>query len=151
MMYAYGLYQYDLIHQGREAWYTLIKQSLKTDSKVFVGIPEYFTDRGIGMYPYLTGSASWLLKLLRTEVFGIKMIFGKVYLEPKLTKDDFIDGKASVETYIHGKLINITYHNPKQLDAHAYVVKAIRTAGKIIQNGFQNVSADIEVELDEIR
>ena len=151
MMYAYGLYQYDLIHQGREAWYTLIKQSLKSDSKVFVGIPEYFTDRGIGMYPYLTGSASWLLKLLRTEVFGIKMSFGKVYLEPKLTKDDFIDGKASVETYIHGKLINITYHNPKQLDAHAYVVKAIRTAGKTIQNGFQNVSADIEVELDEIR
>ncbi|MDY0295636.1 MAG: hypothetical protein RBQ71_07520 [Acholeplasmataceae bacterium] len=150
MMYAYGLYQYHLIDEGREAWFTLLKQALNPESKVFVGIPEYFTDRGIGMYPYLTGSASWMLKLIRTEVFGIHMKFGKVFLEPKLTKDDFIDGVASVTTYLFGKLVTITYINKKQLDAHAYSVKSILMSGNHVQNGFSNVSSNIEVILDEV-
>lgn len=150
MMYAYGLYQYDLIHQGREAWFTLLKQSLNPLSKVFVGIPEYFTDKGIGMYPYLTGSASWLLKLIRTEVFGVHLKFGKIFLEPKLTKNDFIEGKAEIKTYLLGKLVTITYLNPKNLDAHQYKIESIKMNGKELKNGFSKVSSHIEVNLNEI-
>lgn len=147
MMYAYGLYQYDLIELGHEAWYTLLKQAIDKKSKVFVGIPEYFTEKGIGMYPYLTGSASWFLKLLRTEVFGIHLHYGKVYFEPKLMAKDFIDGKASITTYLFGKLIKISYHNPKGLDRDHYEVKKIIVSGHELKNGLSNVTGDVEVML----
>ena len=151
MMYAYGLYQYDFIHEGREAWLTLIKQALKAEGKVLVGIPEYFNDQGVGMYPFLTGSASWLLKLMRTEVFGIQMRLGKLYLEPKLTQKDFIDGKASIQTYLFGHIRSITYHNPKGLDVGSYKVSSIKVNQKMVEQGITSLDGHVEVMLDEIR
>lgn len=147
MMYAYGLYQYGLIHEGREAWHTLLTRALDKNAYVFAGIPEYFTDRGVGMYPFLTGSASWFLKLLRTEVFGIQMRYGKLYLEPKLTKEDFIQGKASISTYIHGKLIKITYHNPSLLDKGQYRIGQMTMNGEVIAQGISDIHGEIEVVL----
>ncbi len=148
MMYAYGLYQYGLVHEGREAWHTLFARALDKDAYVFAGIPEYFTDRGIGMYPFLTGSASWFLKLLRTEVFGIQMRYGKLYLEPKLTKDDFIEGKASITTYIHGSLVKITYHNPSLLDVDTYQIQSMKMNGEVIHQGISDIKGEIEVHLE---
>ena len=147
MMYAYGLYQYNLATEGREAWFTLYSRALSKDAYVFAGIPEYFTDRGIGMYPFLTGSASWFLKLLRTEVFGIQMRYGKLYLEPKLTKDDFIQGKASITTYIHGSLVKITYLNPDHLDHKDYHIVNMTMNGNPFSQGMDNVHGEIEVTL----
>ena len=150
MMYAYGLYQYNLVDLGREAWYTLIKRAKHQDSQVLAGIPEYFNDRGIGMYPYLTGSASWFLKLLRTEVFGIKLHLGKLTLEPKLKKEDFIDGKACITTYLFGKLTTFIYHNPKLLDYHMYHIHKIQVNGQEITQDMIPGGEIIEVHLDEI-
>ena len=53
-------------------------------SRMYPGIPEYISARGRGMYPYLTGSASWYLLTLVTEVFGVKGELGDLALEPKL-------------------------------------------------------------------
>jgi len=150
MMYAYGLYQYNLVSLGREALMTLLKRAQNQESKVPLGIPEYFTDRGVGKYFYLTGSAAWLLKLLRTEIYGIQMNQGELSLKPKLAKDDFINGIASIDTYLHGKLTKITYYNPKKLDFNEYKIKQITVNGKVIENGFKSIDGDIEVHLDEI-
>jgi len=150
MMYAYGLYQYNLVNHGREALMTLLKRAQHEDSKVPLGIPEYFTEKGIGKYLYLTGSASWLLKLLRTEVFGIQLNLGVLTLKPKLVKEDFIDGIASVETYLLNQLTKVTYHNPKKLDFNQYEIKTITMNGSIIENGIKRIDGDIEVYLDEI-
>jgi cellobiose phosphorylase len=147
MMYTYGLYQYHLVKEGREAWTTLFIRALAKESYVFAGIPEYFTDRGIGMYPFLTGSASWFLKLLRTEVFGIQMRYGKLFLEPKLTQNDFIQKKASITTYLHGSLVEITYINQDMLDVDQYRVHKITMNGKEISQGTAEIYGEIEVIL----
>ena len=150
VMYAYGLYQYDLVSYGREAFMSLLKKAQSTDSKVFLGIPEYFNDRGIGMYTYLTGSASWMLKLIRTEVFGIQMEYGKLRLAPKLKKEDFINHKASITTYLFNALRKVTYHNPKSLDFGFYRIQKIMINGIEVTSGFSKIDGDIEVILDEI-
>lgn len=149
IMYAYGLYQYNLINLGREAMITLMLQAQNPKSKVWLGIPEYFTDRGIGMYPYLTGSASWLLKLMRTQIFGISMDLGKLTLNPKLRHYDFIDGKAFITTYVFKKQRTITYINPKNLDYGQYVIEKIMINGKAHDNGMSHLDGDIEVYLNE--
>ncbi|MDI6453154.1 GH36-type glycosyl hydrolase domain-containing protein [Peloplasma aerotolerans] len=150
VMYAYGLYQYDLVSYGHEAIVSLLKRAQNPKSKVLHGIPEYFNDRGIGMYPYLTGSASWLLKLLRTEIFGIQFDLGVLTLKPKLKTEDFINGQASITTYLFNKLRKVTYHNPKNLDFGFYKISKILIKGNEIDNHIKNIDDDIEVYLDEI-
>jgi cellobiose phosphorylase len=150
MMHAYGLYQYNLVHEGREALMTLLLRAQDEQSKVPLGIPEYFTDRGIGKYLYLTGSASWLLKLLRNEIFGIQLNQGVLTLSPKLSKDDFINHEASIKTYILGSFSKVTYLNPKNLDFNENMIKKITVNGNETQNGISTIDGDIEVHLDEI-
>ncbi|HCZ24192.1 MAG TPA: cellobiose phosphorylase [Acholeplasmataceae bacterium] len=139
VMYAYGLYRYNLVQYGHEAMMTLLKKAQDPSSHVLLGIPEYFNDRGFGMYPYLTGSASWMILLIRKEVFGITFDQGKLKLNPKLDQTDFIDGRASITTYINGKLKKVTYHNPKGLSFGKYQIHSII-----------ETETSIEVKLDEI-
>lgn len=150
MMYAYGLYNYDLSHEAREAYQTLLNQAIHPDSKVLAGIPEYFNNQGHGKYLYLTGSASWLLKLLRTHVFGLKFNYGVLNLEPKLEKDDFIEGKASIKTYIFGRLTKVTYHNDKNLDLNQYKISKIMMGETSVSLPLSTIDGDLEVYLDEI-
>ncbi len=147
VMYAYGLYQYGLVKEGREAFMALLKRAQDDDAKVWAGIPEYFNDRGIGMYPYLTGSASWMLKLLRTEVFGITLEKGVLWLFPKLSKSDFINGKAAITTYLFGRLTTVTYHHPDLHDQGDYEITSIIMNGRKTDNGITRITGDIEVYL----
>ncbi len=149
IMYAYGLYQYNLVNLGHDAMFTLLKQARNLSSKVLLGIPEYFTNDGIGKYPYLTGSASWMLRLLRSEIFGISLKVGTLHLIPKLKKDDFIDGKAIIKTYLFNQLRTITYHNPKNLDYGKYQISKIMMNDLIVQNEFRHLDGNLEVFLDE--
>ncbi len=150
MMYAYGLYQYNLVSYGREAFYTLLDRAMNKESRVVAGIPEYFTDRGIGMYPYLTGSASWMLKLLRTEVFGLSMNLGQLTFKPKLKSTDFIKHQASITTYLFNTLTTVTYQNPKNLDYGFYKVASVIVDGKEVEQPITETQGKIEVILDEI-
>lgn len=150
MMYAYGLYQYNLVLEGREAVMTLLNQSMNDSSEVWVGIPEYFNDRGKGKYSYLTGSASWLLKLLRDQVFGIHMSQGKLNLFPKLMRNDFIKHQASITTYIFNRLVTLTYHNPKNLEYGTYRIQKVLIKQHEHALPLSQTEGDIEVYLDEI-
>ena len=149
VMYVYGLYQYHLIEEGHEAMITLLKQAQKEEAKMVNGIPEYYNDRGIGMYPYLTGSASWMLKLLRSEVFGIQFEYGKLHLRPKLKKEDFINHQASIYTVIHRNVRKVTYHNPKNLDFNQYRIQAIYMDQHKVECPLSDITSDLEVYLDE--
>lgn len=150
LMYAYGLYQYNLVEKGKEAYQSLVDLAFSSNSRVCMGIPEYFDQHGVGKYLYLTGSATWLLKLLRTEVFGIHLNYGELYLNPKLSRSDFIEGKASIHTYLFGKPVRITYYNPKNLNYGDYQIKTILENGKPVENKFKECFGDLEVYLDEI-
>ena len=150
MMYAFGLYNYDLSIKGREAAFKVLLQSQKIESHVWAGIPEYFTEKGVGKYTYLTGSASWLLLLLRNQTFGIRFDLGKLRLIPKLTKADFIDKKASITTYIFNRKLTVTYYNPKNLEYGTYQISKIISNGKEISQPIEHIENNIEVYLDEI-
>lgn len=150
VMYAYGLYVYDLVEEGRQAAFTLLKQADQAYSSVLLGIPEYFTDKGVGKYHYLTGSASWFLKLLRDEVFGLSFDLGVLRLKPKLLKADFKDGKAVIKTFVFGHIVNITYYNPKQLTYGQYGISKILVDGKVMPNEFNTIGKNVEVYLDDV-
>lgn len=150
LMYIYGLYNYEFIKEGHEGYLSLFTQAINSDSNLVVGIPEYFDHDGIGMYPYLTGSASWALILLREQVFGIKMKYGELSLNPKLTLNEFINNKASITTYINNNLIEIIYHNPKKLDYNEYRISKIISNEKEIKVTDIKNYKKIEVYLDEV-
>lgn len=88
VMYAYALYVRGFAAEG---WRVLRQLFLQSDdfpnSRLLPGIPEYFDDRGRGMYPYLTGAGSWLLLTMQTQVFGVRGRDGDLLLEPKLTAE----------------------------------------------------------------
>ncbi len=133
VMYANALYQRGFVQEGCQVLEGIYRQS--TDFKVsrmYPGIPEYFNNRGRGMYPYLTGSASWYLLTLVTEVFGVKGRLGDLELSPKLMRSQFDpQGKASVTTVFAGRRLKITYHNSEQLDYGDYQIGAIEIDGQL--------------------
>lgn len=132
MMYVYGLYNYKLQALAHEGLMTLLNQSMKASNQVYRGIPEYFNDKGHGKYLYLTGSASWLLYILRRHVFGLRFDFGKLYIEPQLDTSDFINGKASIETIVFNQKTNFTYLLKPSTPSHNFKVLNIEADGKEI-------------------
>lgn len=147
MMYAFGLYQYHLVDLGREAFMSVLERSMESSSQVYRGIPEYFNDQGIGKYLYLTGSASWLLYILRRQVFGLAFKKGQLHLEPKLTQEDFIEGKAQIHTVTFGKQTTIEYSNKANLQYGSYEIKSMIADGKSITLPIKTHYQHINVEL----
>mgnify|MGYP001023969753 CR=1 FL=1 len=150
IMYVYGLFNYDFVQDGYEGYMALINRALVNDSNVLHGIPEYFNDQGIGKYAYLTGSASWLLKLLRDKVFGITFNLGVLSLNPKLPKKAFIDHKASITTFIHGRLIKVIYINEKNLEYCDYQISKVISNKKDVTHNLKQALDVMEVYLDEV-
>ena len=100
VMYANALYRRGKV---REGWLVLegIYRHCQdfAASRMYPGLPEYISERGRGMYPWLTGSASWYLLTLLTEVFGVKGDLGDLVLEPKLVAAQFdSQGDATIRT-----------------------------------------------------
>lgn len=90
VMYANALYKRGFVKEGYKAIATLYKQVCNAEvSKIYPGIPEYFNDKGRGMYHYLTGAASWLMLTVVTQMFGVRGLGGDLLIEPKLLKEQF--------------------------------------------------------------
>lgn len=126
VMYANSLYKRGYVEAGSKVLNSISESVLDfTKSKMLPGIPEYFDTTGKGMYPYLTGSASWLLLTLCEEIFGVNRIGDEIILNPKLTKNEFYNQQATINCLIDGKQISITYINDKNLDYLEYEIKKI--------------------------
>ncbi|NIV31521.1 MAG: cellobiose phosphorylase, partial [Anaerolineae bacterium] len=132
VMYANALYKRGLVPQGYALLDGIYRHSQDLGlCGIYPGIPEYVEPGGRGMYPYLTGSASWYLLTMVTEVFGIKGQLGDLVLEPKLVAEQFdANGRASVLTLFAGRKLRVTYHNPVRLPWGAYAVDAIQLNGE---------------------
>lgn len=113
VMYANALYQRGFVLEGFRAIQTLFEHcSDFLKSKIYPGIPEYIGDNGRGMYHYLTGSASWLLLTVLTEMFGVKGSMGNLVLEPKLVTEQFDSRQqAGVSLVFADRSLNIIYRN----------------------------------------
>lgn len=127
VMYAYALYVRGYASEGWRVLEHLFRQSGEfARGKILPGIPEYFDPQGRGMYPYLTGAASWMLLTLQTQVFGVRGRGGDLVLEPKLTADRFdSEGIAEICCTAIGKKLCVCYQNPEKLDWGAYQVGTV--------------------------
>ena len=127
VMYSNALYQRGFAEAGNEVISSIYNQCLNfEESKIYPGIPEYINNRGRGLYHYLTGSASWLLLTMVTQVFGVRGKLGDLVLAPKLMPEQFDQtGKASISTIFADRDLNITYSNPEKLSYQDYEIKAV--------------------------
>lgn len=134
VMYAYALYKRGYVREGRFVLTTLYRHCVDFNKcRIYPGIPEYINEKGRGMYHYLTGSASWLLLTMVTEVFGIKGRLGALCLEPKLSKEEFRKGAASINTVFAERKVTVTYENPQELDYGAYRIASIKLNGETVE------------------
>ena len=143
VMYANALYKRDLVQEGSAVLDGIYRHSQDFGlSRIYPGIPEYVEPEGRGMYPYLTGSASWYLLTMLNEVLGIKGQLGDLVLEPKLMREQFDSGgRASVLTLFAGRKLKVTYHNPDRLPWEAYSIARIRLNGEPVSYGRQRRTA----------
>ncbi|MFW5781010.1 MAG: GH36-type glycosyl hydrolase domain-containing protein [Bacteroidota bacterium] len=134
VMYMYGLYKRGFVKEGYEVYKDVYK--LCNDSgtaKIFPGIPSYFELDGHGAYHYLTGSATWLMLALVTQVFGIRGNYGNLIIEPKLVKEQFEnDKKAVMNCNFRNKKLRVVYHNVNNKDYPDYKIKKLLINGQEI-------------------
>jgi cellobiose phosphorylase len=127
VMFAYALYKQGYAAAGWEALSSLYKMATDTPrSKIYPCLPEYFNLQGRGMYSYLTGSASWFLLTMLTQVFGIKGQDGDLMIEPKLSAEHFYQSSSiSIERTFAGRRIKIKFFNPARLDFGKYRITKV--------------------------
>jgi cellobiose phosphorylase len=135
VMYANALYQRGFTAEGFKVLNELYQHCQNFEvSRLYPGLPEYIGPRGRGLYPYLTGSASWYLLTLITEVLGVKGTLGDLTFAPKLLATQFdAQGQCGLKTLFAGRAIDVVYHNPAQLDCGAYDIEAITIDGAAVQ------------------
>ncbi|MDD4849377.1 MAG: cellobiose phosphorylase [Gemmiger sp.] len=132
VMYAYALYSRGFAEAGNAVLGALYRQCAHfAASRIYPGIPEYFDPQGRGMYPYLTGAASWLLLCMLTQSFGVRGCKGDLLLAPALTAQQFdAAGNAVVECSFAGRALRILYHNPHFVEPDAYKAATATLAGE---------------------
>jgi cellobiose phosphorylase len=135
-MYANALYQRGFVPEGFKAIQTLYQHCSDFDkSKIYPGIPEYIGPEGRGCYHYLTGSASWLMLTVLTEMFGVKGNMGDLFLEPKLMPEQFdVVRKASVRLVFADRKLRVQYHNPKGLKYGEYKIDSLAIDGDLYED-----------------
>lgn len=140
VMYAYSLYSRDFATEGYKVLKSLYLHSMDFNrSRIYPGIPEYFNKRGRGMYHYLTGSASWYMLTLVTQMFGVRGEYGDLVLNPKLLAEQFDEeGNASISIVFADKLLTVIYENKNMEEIGDYEIDEI-----YIDNKVYPVSAEI--------
>ena len=128
VMFAYALYQRNFVKEGYFVLESLKNLATNTQtSKIYPCLPEYFNLEGKGMYSYLTGSASWYILTMLTQVFGVRGHFGNMIIEPKLTAKQFNSSDTvSISCYFAQRRLSIVYINPTKTDIDNYKIKDVK-------------------------
>jgi cellobiose phosphorylase len=134
VMYANALYKRGFVDEGFKVLDAIFQHSVDfPTSRIYPGIPEYFNARGRGMYPYLTGSASWYLLTMITEVFGVRGCLGDLVLQPQLMKQQYDShGMAGIDVIFAARKLHIRYHNPMLLDFDQATVSDLKIDGESV-------------------
>jgi len=132
VMYMNALYRRNFVKEAYEVFKSLFDLAQNYDvSEIYPGIPEYFNSYGKGKYHYLTGSASWLLLTVLTQMFGVRGESGDLIIQPKLVKEQFDeDGIACVNTDFGGKYLEVRFINRNRLDYSQYAIKCLKINGE---------------------
>ena len=124
VMYANALYRRGFAKEGWKALKTLADAALRFEtSRIYPGIPEYFSIDGRGMYHYLTGAASWYMMTMITQTFGVRGEAGDLVLDPKLVAEQFDgQGVAQISLTFVGRPLTVRYHNPAHKEYGEYAL-----------------------------
>ncbi len=135
LMYAYALFKNDFIQEGNRILQELFEHCQDFSiSRMYPGLPEYLDPRGRGLYPYLTGSASWYLLTLITRAFGVRGHLGDLLIDPALTPEWFNEaGLASVRVPFSGRLLEITLKNPSLGQPEAVRPVRVMHRGEVVK------------------
>lgn len=127
IMYANALYKRGFVKEGFKVINSLYRHCNKFEiSRIYPGVPEYINSKGRGMYHYLTGSASWLILTVLTEMFGVKGDMGDLRLEPKLLLKQFDENyKSAINMTFAERKIHIEYINEASKEFNEYSIKEI--------------------------
>jgi cellobiose phosphorylase len=136
VMYAYALYERGFATQAFQILKDIYKQSTRfAISRMYPGIPEYFDDRGRGVYPYLTGSASWYIFALLTQAYGIRGDLGDLKLIPKLVAEQFNQsGETNIRTIFAARTFEVKYVNPEFIEYGDYIIDRVLLNGKVLHS-----------------
>lgn len=135
VMFANGLYRRGFVQEG----YGVLLQTygLATNArhaKIYPGIPEYINCKGQGKYHYLSGSASWFLMTMLTQVFGVRGELGDLVLDPKLLVEQFdAEGQATAWAYFSRKRIRTIYENRDRLEFDEYAVVEVQINDEYVE------------------
>ena len=134
VMYAYALYARNFPQEGWRVLELLFAQSQDfSKSRILPGVPEYFDGRGRGMYPYLTGAASWMWLTVQTQMFGVRGEEGNLVLEPKLLAEQFgEEGVAEIFCHSAGCNLHVRYENPLRLEPWDYQIGKVKCGARDI-------------------
>src|SRR6185437_15415719 len=118
--------------EGHEVLSSLSGMAMRSETaKIYPGIPEYFNSEGRGLYHYLTGSASWYLLTLVTQVFGVRGFYGDLVLAPKLVPEQFGEqGQAGLECTFAGKRLKVVYVNRAKKTYGQYRLGSVLLQGR---------------------
>lgn len=132
VMYAYALYARNFVKEGYGAIKAIVDKALDfQNSRMYPGVPEYFSPRGRGMYTFLTGAGSWMILTVLTQIFGIQGEQGNLRFSPKLLEEQFgEEGIVEVKCRFAGRRLNISYSNKLRKDIGDYEVENIYVNGK---------------------
>lgn len=155
VMYGNALLQRGFVREGYKALDALYRQAADFEqSRIYPGLPEYFDDRGRGRYPYLTGSASWLMMTMVTEVCGVKGVYGNLSLAPRLVRE-LLDGNRSLGLWLKfaGVPLHIRFRAGQEQDVYTKVksvsLDGERMEGNVIpRNVLQAVKTEREILVD---
>lgn len=134
VMFSYALYARGFVKEGFEVINSIYRMCLDTaNSKIYPGLPEYFNSEGRGMYSYLTGSATWFILTLLTQIFGIKGEYGDLIIYPKLAKAQFkTKNEISIKTIFAGKKIEAHFINKNKKDFGDYAISEVKLNGTFL-------------------
>jgi cellobiose phosphorylase len=140
VMFSYALYSRGFAQAGYTVLNSLYKMALDTESsKIYPCLPEYFNAEGRGMYGYLTGSASWFILTILTQVFGIRGEYGDFLIEPKLTAQQFkAKNGLSIATSFAERKIEVRFINPHKKDFGKYSIRRVKFNGKVIAQNLKS-------------
>ena len=120
-----SLYRRGFVREGYKALQSLADTALDFEtSRIYPGIPEYFSLDGRGRYHYLTGAGSWYMLTMITEVFGVRGELGDLVIAPKLLKKQFdSSGKAELDLMFAQRQLHLTYIHLTNRDCGEYLIK----------------------------
>jgi len=133
VMFANALYQRGFVEEGHDVLSSIYRMCRDADTgRIYPGIPEYFNGEGRGLYHYLTGSASWYLLTIVTQVLGIRGQWGDLVLAPKLMPEEFAGkGQITAQTGFAGKSLKVTYVNPSKKPYSQYKIQSVLLQGRV--------------------